>query len=258
MFSLYVHSLGKLSPWTFVFDNYNYARWTSVHHYDMEMLQESNSSIFQEFEANGNFVVSRIKNTFSFMGLDQCHEQLNKDVEGDDGMVDLTEDEDKLRHHTTFQHREDSDSFKARFSKHVSDLTTEFKHLSNPFLPDEATELIQLGIRDVMAPGVIKTVIKIEHLEISQHKEFRERRIIKKTKGLHDSITKNKLPLFKPTKTRRQSSSRTESKELKLHVRLFSQMYISTQIRGGNMDQFFSHETLKYPPVLTKYGEMSF
>ena len=69
MFSVYVHSLGKLSPWTFVFDNYKYARWTSVHHYDMEMLQELNSSIFQEFEANGNFVVSRTKNAFSFMGV---------------------------------------------------------------------------------------------------------------------------------------------------------------------------------------------
>ena len=33
-------------------------------------------------------------------------------------------------------------------------------------------------------------------------------------------------------------------------------MYISNQVRGGNMDQFFSHETLKYPPALTKCGEM--
>ena len=57
-FSLYVHSLGKLLPWTFVFDHYNYGRWMSVHHFNMEMLQESNSSICHEFEANGNFVVS--------------------------------------------------------------------------------------------------------------------------------------------------------------------------------------------------------
>ena len=43
---------------------------------------------------------------------------------------------------------------------------------------------------------------------------------------------------------------------MKLPVRLFSEMYISTQIRGGDMDQFFSHETLKCPPELTKSGEM--
>ena len=69
----------------------------SIHHYDVEMLQESNSPILHKFEANGNFVVSRTKNDFSSMGLDQRHEQLKKDVEGDDGMVGLTEDEDKLR-----------------------------------------------------------------------------------------------------------------------------------------------------------------
>ena len=70
------------------------------------------------------------------MGLDQRHEQLNKDVKGDIGMVGLRED--KLRQwticspemsravaqfekgtvletkdHTTFYHHENSDSFKA-------------------------------------------------------------------------------------------------------------------------------------------------
>ena len=56
--SLYVHSLGKLLPPTFVFHDYNYARWMSVYHYDMEMLQESNSSIFHKLKANGDFPVS--------------------------------------------------------------------------------------------------------------------------------------------------------------------------------------------------------
>ena len=48
-FSLYVHSLDKLLPRKVDFDHYNYAQWVSVHHYDIEMLQESNSSIFLEF-----------------------------------------------------------------------------------------------------------------------------------------------------------------------------------------------------------------
>ena len=161
----------------------------------------------------------------------------------------------ETKDHTTFYHHEDSDSFKARVSKHVSDLTTEFKQLGSPFLPDETTELIQLGTRDVTGPEVINTVRIIEDLRISQHKEFGENRFIKKTKGLQDPITKNKLPSFKSTNTRAQSSSCSGSKELKLHFRLFSQMHISTHIRAGDMDQFFSHEMLKYPPTLTTCGE---
>ena len=41
-----------------------------------------------------------------------------------------------------------------------------------------------------------------------------------------------------------------------MHVRLFSQMYIATQIRGGDMTEFFSYETLKHPPSLSKCGQM--
>lgn len=63
----------------------------SVHQYNMEMLQESNSSIFHEFEANRNFVVSRTENAFSSIRLDQRHEKLNKDVKGGGGMAGLTE-----------------------------------------------------------------------------------------------------------------------------------------------------------------------
>ena len=33
-------------------------------------------------------------------------------------------------------------------------------------------------------------------------------------------------------------------------------MYISTQTRGGNMNEFFSHETLSYPPSFSKNTDM--
>ena len=33
-------------------------------------------------------------------------------------------------------------------------------------------------------------------------------------------------------------------------------MHVSTQIRGGDMDDFFSHKIIKCPPVLPKNGEV--
>ena len=81
-FDLYVYSLEKLLPWIFALDHHHYARWLSVHHYDMQMLQTTNPDIYEEFKVNGNFTVKRTKNPGSAMGLDQRHEQLNKDVKG--------------------------------------------------------------------------------------------------------------------------------------------------------------------------------
>ena len=180
IFDLYIHSLDKLLPWVFAFNRCNYARWMSVHQFDMEMLNKTNPLVYQEFHANGNFVAARTTNDFSFMALDQRHERLNKDINGDGGMVGLTEDEEKFSHwticspeiaravaefeeetvlqqkqHGSFHHHEDSNSFQIRFAKYFNDLT-EFDQLGNPFMSDESNELMQLGTKDVMGDDVIK------------------------------------------------------------------------------------------------------
>ena len=45
----------------------------------MEMLSATNQDVFNEF-CNASFTVKRTRNPFFAMGLDQRHEQLNKDV----------------------------------------------------------------------------------------------------------------------------------------------------------------------------------
>ena len=97
-FNLYVRSLDKLLPCVFAFDLYNYARWMSVHEFDMEMLHKTNPLVYQEFHANGNFVVARTYTYFSSIVLYQRYEQLNKNIKRDGGMVGLTQDEEKFRH----------------------------------------------------------------------------------------------------------------------------------------------------------------
>ena len=173
-------------------------------------------------------------------------------LSGNGRIVGLTEDEDKFRRwqicspevarivsefenitvlkgneHSEFHHHEDSKAFQEKFAKHVALLTTEFNQLGSPFGPNESKELVQLGTKDVMTDNVVSTVRNIEEIGRKQHAEFRETRIFRKSIRLDDPIKKNILPTFK--------ASNTKSQELKMHVRLFSQMYLSTQIRGGNM-----------------------
>ena len=193
-------------------------------------------------------------------------------LSGNGGIAGLMEDEDKFRRwqiyspevarvvsefeditilkgneHSEFHHHEDSKAFQEKVAKHVALLTTEFNQLGNPFGPDELKELVQLGTKDVMTDNVVSTVRNIEEIGRKKHDEFRETRIFHKRIRLDDPINKNKLPTFKASNTKGRSA-KTDSQELKMHVQLFSQMHISTQIRGGNMEEFFSHETLQYPP----------
>ena len=79
---LYVASIGEFLPWIFAFDHVHYVCWLLIQHYDIEMLKETNPDVLQKFDVNGNFTVAQTKNIFSGMGLDQRHEQLNKDLKG--------------------------------------------------------------------------------------------------------------------------------------------------------------------------------
>ena len=63
----------------------------------MTMLKTTNSGLYEAFNEFGCFVVSRSKRPFSSMGLDQRHEQHNKDIKDDGGVLGLTEDQDKFQ-----------------------------------------------------------------------------------------------------------------------------------------------------------------
>ena len=139
----------------------------------MTTVGETNVQVKRAFE-EGCFVIAKTKNPFSSMGIDQCHEQLNKIVKGDGDAICLTEDDDKLRRWTVcgpeiarmvreyedasvlrnvdsndFRHHEETPGFQKRFKDHYRSLVEEFEKLGNPFLCEgDDIDLIQLDTRD--------------------------------------------------------------------------------------------------------------
>ena len=65
-FELYVLSIAKILPWLFALDHYHYARWLSIHLYDMQRLEQTDPQIHHEFCMKGNFVVSQKKLIFQY------------------------------------------------------------------------------------------------------------------------------------------------------------------------------------------------
>ena len=62
-------------------------------------------------------------------------------------------------------------------------------------------------------------------------------------------IKKNKLPLFSTENDTRSNRTKNEKKDLKTDVKMFAQLYIATQVRGGDMEELFSYETRRDPPA---------
>ena len=116
-------------------------------------------------------------------------------------------------------------------NKHqVTNLTREFEKHDNPFLSEEE-DLIHIETREVMPSNVVETVRIIEDIGKLQAQTFTKERIKTREKPLDATIKKNQFQLF-------------------------SQLYISTQTRGGDIGEFFSYECLPYPPALSKGGIM--
>ena len=276
-FVLYIYAINQLLQWMFTLDHFHYSRWLSVHLFDMERLHHTNVDIFDEFKENGNFVVARTQNKFSSMGIDHRHEQLNADIKGTGGAMGLTEDEQKFLRwmvcgpeearmvrefeeqcilqniqRDTYRHHEDSPSFQQMFRRDVNNLEAEFQTHGNPFEPSDHY-LIHLISNDVMHDNIAQTLQTIEKLGAEQKNAYLLM-LQNNPSGFDQPIKKNTLPLFRNPRTKTKVNN--PMKEAKDQLHLFSQLYVATQVRGGNMDEFFRHETLSHPPALAKNGQM--
>ena len=280
-FKLYKVSMKLALPWLFAMDRTHYARWLSIHSYDMDVLKQTNVDVYNEFNDHGNFVTSRTENNFSSMGLDHRHEQHNKDFKGDGGAVGLTESDEKLTRwmvcgpevarcirefeigmdldtnkSTDFRHHEHTPSFQSRFDKHVNATVAEFEKYGNPFAEDSPSELIQIVSRNVMTKEMTESIYAIEKCGEDQYTDFLQQRIVKKTKSVDDPIPKNKFPSFSASGNGSTRPVDNEKKALRSDLKLFSQLFIATQIRDGDLATFISHENIAHPPPLSQHGEI--
>ena len=139
--------------------------------------------------------------------------------------------------HSRYNHHEDLPAFQERFRKYVENLSKEIEQLENPFIVDDSKDLIKLTTKDVMGDDVVSTVRQIQELGKNQHAEFRRTRNFAYTIQLDNPIKKTKVIFLKVSATKGQST-KSMSKELKIHIRLFSQIYISTQIREETLKRF--------------------
>ena len=188
-FNLYVEALEALVPWFFALDHINYARWMPVHIRDLKSLPDSIKEQFQIF-----WVVQKTSNKFSYIPIDQAHEQNNRLVKGTGGVVGLTENpsvfkrwmiagpqqarlltefEDQfmeLKNHR-HQHHEQTPSLQESFKNQVNNLSEVIANMGNPFLED-CLELLVLDTRNCVSDAVIATVQNIEQLGIDQYQQY--------------------------------------------------------------------------------------
>ena len=244
---------------------------------DMIMLKFTHPDVNDEF-LKGNFAVKKTMHIYSAMAIDQGHEQNNAIVKGDGGAVGLTENPAALRRwmvsgpemarvigefetsterrkKTDTRHHEQTRHAQMAFGRDVKALTGALEDLGNPFC-ENSSDLLVLDTRDLADTAVIDTLKQIEKLGQDQYDAYVSERLVNQTKPITDPIKRNNLPLFSRPPVREKSRSQHQLSSLKNDCSLFSRLYIASQIRDGDLEEFFEHENQACPPALSQMGKL--
>ncbi len=272
-FKLMVATLKKLVLLFFALDHQNYARWVSVFIRDLESLP---SSIQEEFEA-GHWTVSRSNHRYSSIPIDHAHEQANKRVKGVGGVIGITENPEMLERWIAtgpeisrvlqqftnvhddggqeLPHHEEGSTSQHRFKCHVTNLMDVLQSRGNPF-EESSADLVTLDNTVCVDKSAATSVRVLESRGEEQYDHFRKNVLDTNNVPLQAPIKKNKFLLFHEEKIRKKTAVQKKRKHFQQHTELYGQAFIMVDSRGGNLEEFFRHESSSSPPALASEGSI--
>ena len=130
-------------------------------------------------------------------------------------------------------------------------MEAEFEEYGNPFNSRDP-DLVHIISNDVMDSTAVEALQSAEKLGIAGKTSFMEM-LKNEPYAFNKPIKSNKVRIFDKAHSKTKQPA---IKEMKDQLQLFSQLYVATQVRDGDLDEFFKHETLSHPPSLSKNGLM--
>ena len=86
--TMFINSVEKVIPWMFALDHTHYSRWLPIYLKSLKELHLVHPTVFEEFE-KGFFTVDKTNRLFSCISDDHAHEQNNKLIKSDGGVVGI-------------------------------------------------------------------------------------------------------------------------------------------------------------------------
>ena len=257
---LYVQSLRNLLKWFFTLDHTNYARWLTIHVFDLISLPTTHPNVYQQM-LKGFFSFAKTKRTFSRMALNQVHEQSNKIIKGVGGATSLlnTQDESALIRWKTCgpevariasefedslynqdasssatKHHEDNENFRQKFDRDVESV---FQAIPcNPF------EMASLSTINNSAPFLqlmsdqLKQVLSTGERQVNV---FIQDSLLMQKTAITEKISKNNFPLL--------SIGLPKSTFINLGVQFMNKLISAVEHRPARSDELFREELYGIP-----------
>ena len=104
-----------------------------------------------------------------------------------------------------------------------------------------------LDTRDIVEKDVAEAILGLDNLGKTQYDEFVANRLDNQVLPIDEPIKRNKILLLKKGRMSKKSAVSHQMSALKSDCSLFSRLYVSCQIRSGDLDDFFAHENQNSP-----------
>ena len=259
-FHLYVQSLRNLLKCFFALDHTNYARWLTIHVFDLIPLPITHPDVYQQM-LKGFFSFAKTKRPFSRMALDQVHEQNNKIIKGVGGATSLlnTQDESALIRWETCgpevarivsefedslynqdasssaaKHHEDNEKFRQKFNRDVECVYQA--------IPCNLFEMASLRTINNSAPfpqSVSDQLKQVLSTGERQVKAFIQDRLLMQKTSITEKISKNKFPLL--------SIGSSKSTSINPGVPFMNKLRSAVEHRPARADELFRDELYGIP-----------
>ena len=105
-----------------------------------------------------------------------------------------------------------------------------------------------MDTKEVFEDAIADGVLELAVLGQAQYDQFIQERLVAKTKLIDEPIKRNKITLLKKSMEATKAKEKQMVSGLRNDCSLFSRLYVSCQIRSGNLEDFFQHENQAFPP----------
>ena len=250
----------------------------SIHVCDMSSLSQTHPDVAKEFQ-QGKFVVAKSQRKFSLIAVNHCHGQNNGVMKDEGGIIGLTQDANSLlrwavtgpelvRVISEFEatmvgkqqsseqrnHHEQTRSTQKLFAGQIQAVVSVMEDMGSPF-EEESQDLLRLHTKDIMDEQSVECLTTLASKSQEQYATFVDEQLRINTKPITATITRNKVVLFN-VQSKRSNKSGDKVSLLKSESSLFASLYVACQTRKGDLNNFFSHENLPFPPSLSAYGQL--
>ena len=129
--------------------------------------------------------------------------------------------------------------------------------LSTEAIHSRTDELVTLDNKICLSKSAATSVHTLESLGQGQFKDFNTNVLESTNVKLEAPIKRNNLILFTETTKRKPAAVHGRVQHFKEQADLFGKAFLVLESRGGNLTEFFRHESAIYPPALSSRGKMN-